>query len=83
MQNTFKGEKYPILKEKINILTTKSLLSKEDIDNLYNNVVEEFKEMGNNPDLAKMSDVMEIADASGFKVPETDKKRNDNDIYNG
>jgi hypothetical protein len=26
---------------------------------------------------------MEIADASGFKVPETDKKRNDNDIYNG
>lgn len=64
------NKKYPVLKEKIDILERRTLLSKENIDNLYNDVVKEFEEMGDDPDFAKMNDIMEIADASGYQIPE-------------
>ena len=62
------NEKYPILKEKIEILIQRTLLSEKDINNLYNDVVKEYEEMGDDPDLAKMNDIIEIADASGYYI---------------
>jgi len=48
------------------------LLAKSDAPKLYKDVVDEYEEMGDNPDDATRSDVYEIADASGYEVEEED-----------
>lgn len=47
-------------------MISKDLLDKKDRETLYNLVVSEYEEMGDNPDDATKQDVYEIATASGL-----------------
>lgn len=47
-------------------------LKKSDAKDLYNDVVDEYEDMGDNPDDASTGDVYEIADASGYGIEEED-----------
>lgn len=54
------------LKKTIKQMVKKHLLAKAQSSILYNLVVDEYSDMGENPDIATVNDCKEIADSSGL-----------------
>lgn len=58
--------KYMKLKKLIKKMVKGNLLLKEDSEKLFDLVIAEYEECGDNPNDATMQDLCEIADASGL-----------------
>lgn len=54
------------LKKTIKQMVKKHLLAKVDSARLYYLVIDEYSDMGENPDIATLNDCVEIADSSGL-----------------
>lgn len=65
-------EGYSKLKKLIDKMVKNKSIAKSDAKALYQDVVDEYEEMGDNPDDATIDDVYEIADASGYAYPDED-----------
>jgi hypothetical protein len=51
-------------------MISKKMISVKDSKSLFNDVVDEYLDMGDNPDEASTQDVYEIADAGGYGIVE-------------
>lgn len=65
-------EGYSKLKKIIDKMVKDKQIAKGDAKALYQDVVDEYEEMGDDPDDATTQDVYEIADASGYGIDEED-----------
>jgi len=61
--------KHPKIIKRIHRGVDINLFKKDDVMNLYNEIVEEYEDMEDNPENATFQDIVEIADASGYKIP--------------
>jgi hypothetical protein len=72
--NTFREllseSKYKNLDAIIKKMISKKMISVKDSKSLFNDVVDEYLDMGDNPDEASTQDVYEIADAGGYGIVE-------------
>ena len=60
------GVQYKKLMKIIKAMVKEGSLEKSQVDELYDIVVDEYEDMGDNPNDASQQDVFEIADASGL-----------------
>lgn len=65
-------EGYSKVKKIIDKMVKDNMLLKIDAKALYKDVVDEYEEMGDNPDDASTGDVYEIAQAGGYEMGDED-----------